>query len=659
MPTTSPSLVGGRERSGVGVVVGGPADALEREPRPQHSAAQAVGDLGRDADDLHAVVGGGHRTDGTVRPVSTHPPAVTVDAAPDDERRRAVLVAIAVAGEAARRGRSLSPDLRIWRLAAVPAPVGAAGAAGPPRPSSPSAGPDEDDPAGVLGAALEAATDGGLRRAQGLHVTPRWLADDLVARALPDAAADDGPRRSDGPTVCDPACGGGAFLVAGARRLHAGGLDRRTVVRHHAVGRRHRSGRPGRRRGGPGAVGGRGASARSTGRRRPAPRRDRRLARRRPTGSTRWSATRRSRASSAGPRPATTPTRAALRTRYGDAVRAYTDTAWLFLLLGLRADAPGRAGRPGPAAVGRRRPRCRGRCGRRSRRAADLRDLWLDDGRVFTRRGAGVRAGARAPARDRRRRHDADGADDAHHGGGAEPWARAWARAATLPPVDLRPARHGDAGGAGCRRRPASATSTTGWPRSPSNATTCRPARPSRRSSRAALVDWVGCGWGDPPGALRPAPLGGAGRRPRPPVGRPAGGAAAGSPGAAAPKLVVASQTRVVEAAVDPDGRLGALGAGAGGGAARSRATCGGWPRALLAPAASAWLAHRSGGTALDRAALKVAKPDLAALPLPGDPTAWDAAARALADYRARPGPAAARPATSRPPRRPTARRPR
>jgi hypothetical protein len=59
---------------------------------------------------------------------------------------------------------------------------------------------------------------------------------------------------------------------------------------------------------------------------------------------------------------------------------------------------------------------------------------------------------------------------------------------------------------------------------------------------------------------------------------------------------------------------------------------------AVLAPAATAWLAHRSVGTALDRAALKVAKPDLAALPLPADAAAWDAATTALRAYASDPG---------------------
>jgi hypothetical protein len=52
---------------------------------------------------------------------------------------------------------------------------------------------------------------------------------------------------------------------------------------------------------------------------------------------------------------------------------------------------------------------------------------------------------------------------------------------------------------------------------------------------------------------------------------------------------------------------------------------------AVLSPAATAWLARRSAGTGLARGALKVAAPQLAALPLPGRRDAWDDAAAALA----------------------------
>jgi hypothetical protein len=99
-----------------------------------------------------------------------------------------------------------------------------------------------------------------------------------------------------------------------------------------------------------------------------------------------------------------------------------------------------------------------------------------------------------------------------------------------------------------------------------------------------------------------------------------------------ASKLVVATQTRIVEAAVDVEGTwvpsvptLAVL-------PARGADIDDLWrlAAAVLSPAATAWLARRSAGTGLDRGALKVAAPDLVALPLPGDAQAWDAAAVAL-----------------------------
>ena len=107
-----------------------------------------------------------------------------------------------------------------------------------------------------------------------------------------------------------------------------------------------------------------------------------------------------------------------------------------------------------------------------------------------------------------------------------------------------------------------------------------------------------------------------------------------------APKLVVATQTRVVEAAVDVEGTW-----------VPSVPTLAVVPTAdedlwrlaaaVLSPAATAWFARRSAGTGLDRGALKVTGPDLAALPLPTDEAAWGAAAVALQAFVASPAPGA------------------
>lgn len=94
------------------------------------------------------------------------------------------------------------------------------------------------------------------------------------------------------------------------------------------------------------------------------------------------------------------------------------------------------------------------------------------------------------------------------------------------------------------------------------------------------------------------------------------------------PKVVVATQTRTIEAAADPTGdwvpctpvvsvlpepeRLWHVLA------------------ALLSPAATAWVVHRSAGTALTSGAVKPTAPLLRDLPLPTDDRRWDEAAAAV-----------------------------
>jgi hypothetical protein len=100
------------------------------------------------------------------------------------------------------------------------------------------------------------------------------------------------------------------------------------------------------------------------------------------------------------------------------------------------------------------------------------------------------------------------------------------------------------------------------------------------------------------------------------------------------PKILVASQTRVVEAAVDEDGRW-----------VPSVPVVSVVPKdpddlwrlaaAISSPAATAWLFRRAPGTALGKGALKIAAGDLAALPVPAPSNAesWTAAAAALRTY--------------------------
>jgi hypothetical protein len=154
----------------------------------------------------------------------------------------------------------------------------------------------------------------------------------------------------------------------------------------------------------------------------------------------------------------------------------------------------------------------------------------------------------------------------------------------------------------------------------------------------SGAIDWGGCSWGR-------RPIRFAKRWWRAPVvdlGRLAvGGSVAARrwvDRTCHPKIVVATQTRVVEAAVDPEGTwvpsVPAL-------AVIPEHSDDLWRLAavLASPAATAWLMRRAAGTALARRAVKVAGPDLVALPLPRDDAAWDAATAALRHLVVAPGP--------------------
>jgi len=117
---------------------------------------------------------------------------------------RAVAVARRAAELALAAGVDLADDLALWALAG-----------GRPSVTAVPGQPDE------LGALLEAGFSASARQAQGAHYTPPALAAELVDRALA------GHHR---PQVGDPACGGGALLLAAARRQMADGNDPAEVV---------------------------------------------------------------------------------------------------------------------------------------------------------------------------------------------------------------------------------------------------------------------------------------------------------------------------------------------------------------------------------------------------------------------------------------------
>jgi hypothetical protein len=76
----------------------------------------------------------------------------------------------------------------------------------------------------LLGDALELFHEPDARRRRGAFFTPHDSAARVVARAT------DGWTWPSRPLVCDPACGGGAFLLAAARTLEARGIGRDAIV---------------------------------------------------------------------------------------------------------------------------------------------------------------------------------------------------------------------------------------------------------------------------------------------------------------------------------------------------------------------------------------------------------------------------------------------
>lgn len=79
----------------------------------------------------------------------------------------------------------------------------------------------------LLGALYETLLDQGSRRRSGAFYTPRDVASTVVGWALADMEK---------AVVCDPAVGGGAFLLAAADRLLLNGLERRHIVESCLIG---------------------------------------------------------------------------------------------------------------------------------------------------------------------------------------------------------------------------------------------------------------------------------------------------------------------------------------------------------------------------------------------------------------------------------------
>ncbi len=508
-----------------------------------------------------------------------------------DDRDRARAVAGAALRLATATGRRLPDNLRLWALAGGRPEVDDSVA-------EPAMGPGAD-----LAAALEAATGPGQRRTNGLHVTPRWLADRLVARALEGLGA------TPAVTVCDPACGGGAFLVAAARRLHRRGADRRRVVRHLLWGAdidpvglavaeaalalwAGEAPPPGRL-----AVADALADGGAVWPDRPAP------GFHVVVGNPPFQ-------NQLGRATARTPVQQAqLRERFGAAVRAYTDAAWLFLLAGCDIARPG-----GRVALVEPQSLVGARDAAAVRTAVDERarllDIWVDERPVFA---ASVRVCAPVLEVGPGRRN-----------GEPNAWSERFADAVGIP--RMRTPSAGTIGDlanviAGFRDEYYGLVGVVREHLADDDATA--------PLVTSGLLDWLGCSWG-----IRPARF--AKRMWRAPVVdlaelESAGGRAARRWVARArvPKLLVANQTRVVETAVDAAGSW-VSSVPVVSVVPHDPADLWRLAAAVASPAATAWLLGRAPGTALARGALKVAAPNLLALPLPIDRGAWDEAAAAV-----------------------------
>jgi hypothetical protein len=588
-------------------------------------------------------------------------------------------VAAAAEELAAHHGVSLPDHLRVWALAggrpAEPVHQTQPGEQ-VDRPDGAGRAPEgrEGDGAAVLAETLE-------RRTAGLHVTPGWLADRLVALGLGEAdgasdcaSADSGGAAStrDGPatapahgtagqgigheswpTVCDPACGGGAFLVAAADALHRRGVPRRQVVRGLlwgadvdqvgiataeaalAIWSEGEVPPPGRL-----VVGDplcEGASIWPD----------------RPTAGFGLVVGNPPFQNQLGRATARQPAdRERLRARFGGVLRAYTDTAWLFLLLGCELARPG--GRvvlvqPDSVAAARDAAAVRAAVDQRAR----IVDLWVDDRPVFD---ANVRVCApvleidgTVVAGSMPRGEGSDGPAPAgsgeaagaapaplpHRGRGA--WHDLLADATGIPEVALA----ATAGRLGDRATIIAGFRDEYYGLVPlvREAAAADAAAVTADGSEAPLVtagviDWGRSAWG-----RRPVHF--AKRRWVAPVIDLARLRAAGSPAARrwvertlVPKILVATQTKVVEVAVDERGTwvpsVPVI-------AVVPHRPHDLWPlaAALAAPAASAWLTRRAPGVGLHRGALKVSRGDLAELPLPSASHASNAAAAALRDVAA------------------------
>lgn len=483
-------------------------------------------------------------------------------------------VGAALAGAFLRRcdERGLEPDPRLRILDHAPV-------------ASESLGAGES-----LGALHERLVGGDERRGRGAWYTPRWLATHLVSLTVA------GER-----TVADPACGGGVFLLAAADRLRSFGAEPGRIVRELLWGAdvdpvavavsEAELWLWSAALGGPVVAGDRLVVG------------DALVELDLPSvdvvvGNPPFLGQLKKRTSVDADR------RRALVERWGDAVLPYTDASWLFLLAAVEAVGPG-----GAVALVQPQSVLGARDARVVRSRIDARatllDCWTDDGSAFD-----ASVDVCAPVLE------------IGHGGRSEPndWLDALATAAGIPRVAVT-----DEAGV----MSDVATVIAGF-----------------RDEYYGLVDAVSEG-GDglrlvtsgsiDPLRVREDPIRFAKRRWNAPTVDPAsatGRAARWVEAQAAPKLVIASQTKVLEGAVDVDGTLVA-GVPALVLVPDDAEDLWRLAAAIHAPVTSAWMLRRTLGTGLSAGSCRPTSALVGSIPLPVHVDAWDEAAtlaRRIAD---------------------------
>lgn len=435
---------------------------------------------------------------------------------------------------------------------------------------------------GPLGEIHEALTGSDERRGRGAWYTPTWLAEDLVARVIDEPGA-----------VADPACGGGVFLLAAADRLVSLGAAPGRIVGELLWGcdidplaaaiTEAELWRWSAERDDPTVAGAHVVVG------------DALVDVAIPVvsavvGNPPFLGQLKSSTSSDAER------RRQLSERWGPSVQPYTDVAWLFLLAAVDAvDDDGAVALVMPQSLLAARDASTIREHVDERMVLD--DCWVDDGRAFA-----AAVDVCAPVLRRRHGIAEDRAND---------WVGALGDATGVPCIEL-------AGTATLGER---AELIAGF-----------------RDEYYGLVGAVTEGGSGPrlvtSGAIDPLRLVDGGVRfakqrwndPVVDVTRTVGRSARWVRAQAVPKLIVASQTKVIEAVVDPDGTMVA--------GVPAIVVCPHDPddtwhlaAALHAPVISAWMLRRTVGSALSRDACKPTAALLAELPLPVAADHWGRAA--------------------------------